>query len=170
MTKEDLIKAIEQADKEGVNMKKTIFYIILTILITVIIQSVLINYCLNNVYIDISARGEERTYPQYAGKIIGAGGIVKNRTIFPITIKKITPIGSRGMEYFSTLITTWGYSSIEQENMLKYETLENKTMAPLTSFDIGMFNKFTGEYMVNPSAVEIVYSIFGVKFKKVCYF
>lgn len=148
-------------------MKKNIFWIILIILVTVAVQSAIINYCLNNVYLGLHASGEERTYPEYADKIIGAGGKVRNRTIFPIKIRKIIPIGSRGMEYFGTLITTWGYSPIQQEDMSKYQALENKIIPPLTEFEIGMFNKFTGEYMVNPSAIEITYSIYGIKFKKV---
>jgi hypothetical protein len=40
-----------------------------------------------------------KAYPEYADKIIGAGGIVRNRTIFPIKVKKITPIGSSHYRY-----------------------------------------------------------------------
>lgn len=148
-------------------MKKKVFYIIFIILITVCTQSIISNYCLNNVYIGLRAQGEERTYPEYANKIIGAGGIVRNNTIFPVKIKKITPIGIRGMVYVGTLITTWGYSPIEQEDISKYSLLENKIIPPLADFEIGMLHKFTGEYMVNPSAIEVTYSIIGLEFKKV---
>jgi hypothetical protein len=80
-------------------MTKTIFYIILIIIITIADQSIIKNYYINNVYISLRAYGAERAYPEYADKVIGAGGIVRNRTIFPIKIKKITPIGSSHYRY-----------------------------------------------------------------------
>jgi len=110
---------------------------------------------------------QEKTYPKYKDKFMGFGGIVTNNTIFPIKVKRVTPIGSRGMEYENTHIKTWGFSEIKQEDLNNYEKLENKTIMPFTECEIGYFFKFTGEHVVNPSALKIEYSIMGADFSKV---
>ena len=51
--------------------------------------------------------------------------------------------------------------------MFKKESLENKVIGPLTEYPIGYFYKFMGEYMVNPDAYEIVYTIFGINLSKI---
>lgn len=148
-------------------MKKSVKYVIFIVLITLAARSIIYDYCINNVYINTNARLTEDFYPEYAGKIMGYSGYVKNKTIFPIRVKKITPIGGRGMIYYTTLVTTWGMSEIERENLSKYESLEDKIIPPFADYDLGFFYKFTDKYTVDPSVFEIVYSIFGIEFKKV---
>lgn len=136
-------------------MKKSVLYMIFVILITVMTHSIILNYCLNNVYIGSNIAIGEKAYPQFANKIIGFGGVVRNNTIFPVKVKKINPIGSRGATYVATLNTIWGVSEIKHEDLIKYKYLDNKIIPPLTDYEIGFFYKFTGDYFVNPSAFEI---------------
>jgi len=148
-------------------MKKSILYIIIIIALTLTVQLLISNYCTSNVDIGIGVTMQEKTYPEYMDKYMGLGGIVTNNTIFPIKVKKVTPIGNRGMEYEDTHIKTWAFSEIKQEDLNNYEKLENKIIMPFTECGIGYFFKFTGEYVVNPSALKIEYSIMGVDFSKV---
>lgn len=136
-------------------------------LITLLLSNVFHYYCLNNVYISAHVLAQEKEYPEYTNRIVGFGAIVMNKTIFPIRVKELTPIGSRGMEYFTTLITPWGFSEIKQNEIDNYEDLDKKIFLPFKEYEIGIFYKFQGNYVVNPDAFELKYSVLGLNFKKV---
>ncbi len=148
-------------------MKKNICYLICIVIITLLVSNIFVNYCLNNVYIGTSVTAQEREYPEFTNKIMGFGGVVRNKTIFPIRVKELTPIGDRGMEYVTTLISPWGFSEIKQNEIDNYENLEKKVISPLKEHEIGIFFKFNGNYVVNPDVYEIKYSVLGINFKKV---
>ena len=148
-------------------MKKKIFYLICVIFITLLVRNIFVNYCLNNVYVGATAMAEERDYPEYADNILGFGGVVSNKTIIPIKFKEITPLGSRGMIYVTTLITPWGFSEINQSELEDFESLEEKVISPLKEYEIGIFYKLNGDYVVNPDAYEIKFSVLGIDFRKI---
>ena len=148
-------------------MKKRICYLICIVFITLLLSNIFQYYCLNNFHFGVNVSAQEREYPEYTDKIMGFGGYVNNKTIFPIKIREINPIGSRGMEYFATLNTTWGFSEIEQNKMGNYEDIENIVILPFKEYDIGVFHKFNGDYVVNADAYELKYSVLGINFKKV---
>lgn len=56
------------------------------VMITIIVQSFITSYCLDNVFISVNAKTREEAYPQYEDKILGAAGLIRNSTIFPIKI------------------------------------------------------------------------------------
>lgn len=134
---------------------------------TILALKLVTNYCIDHVYIGSSVLMEEATYPEYANKYMGFGGYIYNNTIFPIKVKRIEPIGYRGMEYFTTAITTWGLSEAKREHIFELENLENKTILPKKKNEVAIFYYFTGEYAVNTSAYILDYTIFGIKFSKV---
>lgn len=148
-------------------MKSNNYKIICIALITFLLSNVFYYYCTDNVYLNVNVRAQEREYPEYTDRIMGFGGNVQNKTIFPIKVKAITPIGGRGMEYFTTLIATWGFSEIKQNEINNYEDLEGKIILPFKEYEIGVFHKFHGDYVVNPDAYEVAYTVLGLYFKKV---
>ena len=145
-------------------MKKRFLYSVCIIIVTIIVQSILINYCLNNISLSINVTAKEQAYPEYSDKIMGFGGSIMNNTIFPIKVKSVAPKGTRGMEYITTSVTKWGFSEIKKDDLYDYESLENKIIQPFTEYEIGLFYEFTGEYAVNPTVIELTYSIFGKDF------
>lgn len=147
-------------------MKKVALYFMF-VLMVIIVQLLFASYCLRNVEFVVLARAHEQVYTEYLEKILGFGGIIVNRTIFPVKVINIEPIDGRGVEYVTTVITEWGFSEIEKEELFKKESLEDKLLRPFSEYSIGCFYKFTGEYIVNPDIYEITYSIFGLKFKKI---
>lgn len=147
-------------------MKKVALYCIFALMV-IIVQLLFVSYCLRNVKFSVLVRAHEQVYTEYSDKIMGFGGAVVNRTIFPVKVVNIEPIDGRGIEYVTTAITEWGFSEIEKEELFKKESLEDKLLRPFSEYSIGCFYKFTGEYMVNPDIYEITYSIFGLKFKKI---
>lgn len=149
-------------------MKKIILYTICIIVITMLVQKLFTNYILDNVYIGSTVLMQEATYPEYANKYMGLGGYIYNKTILPIKIKRIQPIGNRGMEYYTTAITSWGFSEAQREHINKLENFENKTILQNKKYDVGIFYEFTGEYAVNTSAYILDFTIFGINFSKVC--
>ncbi|HQO94657.1 MAG TPA: hypothetical protein PK516_02260 [Sedimentibacter sp.] len=58
------------------------------------------------------------------------------------------------MEYFATLNTSWGFSEIERNKLGNYEDIENIVILPFKEYDIGVFHKFNGDYVVNADAYE----------------
>lgn len=98
---------------------------------------------------------------------MGFGGSVRNKTTFPIKIKEINPLGSRGMEYITTLITPWGFSEIKKDELENFKNIENKLVLPFKEYEIGIFFEFSGDYVVNPEAYEISFSVLGINLKKV---
>lgn len=148
-------------------MKRNICYLICIVFITLLMSNIFQYYCLNNVHLGVNAGAQEREYPEYTNKIMGFGGYVQNKTIFPIRVKEITPIGGRGMKYFTTLITSWGFSEIKQNETENYENLEKKVIPPFKEYNIGVFHRFLGDYVVNPDAYELKYSVLGLNFERV---
>lgn len=148
-------------------MKKSIKYIIFIALITLAVQSIISSYFINNIDIGPNAGLTEGIYPEYKDKVMGYSGCIRNNTIFPIRVKKFTPLGGNGMIYCTTLFTNWGLSDINPEKLSKYENLYNKIIPPLSNYNLGIFYEFTGEYTVDPSAFEVEYSVFGIKFKEI---
>lgn len=148
--------------------KKTILlFSVCIVMITIIVQSFITSYCLDNVFISVNARAREEAYPQYEDKILGAAGLIRNSTIFPIKIISIRPVDGRGVEYIATKSTEWGFSEISEDELSKLENIDDKIVDPLTESNVGYFYKFTGEYMVNPEVFEVTYSVFGIKFKQI---
>ncbi|WP_313163406.1 hypothetical protein [Sedimentibacter sp.] len=149
------------------NIFKMLIKYFLCAIMVIVLQSLILTYCLNNIYFSVSAGAKEQAYPEYADKIMGFAGGIRNNTIFPIKIKSIEPFGGRGIEYVTTVITEWGFSEINRGELFEKESLENKVIGPFSEYPIGHFYKFTGEYMVNPDAYEISFSIFGIKLSKI---
>ena len=145
--------------------KKTIIFIVITAMSAMLIIE---KYCSEYVYFNTNvAVEEEAAFDEYVNKTMGFGGRIYNKTIFPIKIRKIAPVGERGMKYHTTLITEWGFSEMKQEDLSKYEHLEGKIILPFTSYNLGVFFKFTNSKVVNPSAFVLTYSIFGIEFKNI---
>jgi hypothetical protein len=145
--------------------KKTIVFIVIT---TILAMLIIEKYCSENIYFSINVTvAEKADFNEYVNKTMGFGGYIYNKTIFPIRIRKITPIGERGMKYHTTLVTTWGFSEIKQEDFSKYDELEGKIILPFTSYNLGGFFKFTDRKIVNPSAFVLTYSIFGIEVENI---
>ncbi len=149
-------------------MKKIIIYTLCVIAMTMLIQKLFTNYIIDNIYFSNNVLMQEAPYPEYANKYMGFGGYIYNKTILPIKIKRIQPIGNRGTKYFITAITSWGFSEAQREHIIELENLENKTISPFKRHELGIFYEFTGEYAVNTSAYILDFTIFGISFSKVC--
>jgi len=148
-------------------MKKTIMYSIILMILSAFMYSSITGYITNNVSIK-----QNGFFPAgipsepYANKIIGVSGVVRNDTIFPIKIEEISPIGGTGIEYYATVISTWGVSEITHEEVLELDTLEEKRMSPYTQYEVGIAYQFSDEYVANPAGYKITYTVLGVKFKR----
>lgn len=150
-------------------MKKKAYFVIAIVLITLLLSNFLKYYFINNVHLGINVGAQEREYPEYTDKLMGFGGYVRNKTIFPIRVKDFKPIGIRGMKYFTILITPWGFSEIKKSEIKNYECLDEKIILPFEEYSLGVFFKFDGDYVVNPDAYEVTYSVLGINFKSVIY-
>lgn len=148
--------------------KKNMLNIVFTIIITILFIILVGEYCSKNIYFNTNvAVAEEATFDEHKNKIMGFGGKIYNNTIFPIRIKGITSIGERGMKYYTTVMTEWGFSEIKQEDFSKYDELEGRIVSPFTSHDLAIFFEFTDSKVINPSAFILNYSIFGIEVKNI---
>ena len=147
-------------NRNEITKKTIVFIVITTILAMLIIEKYRTEYIYFNTNVTLA---EKAAFDEYADKIMGFGGYIYNKTILPIKIRKITPIGERGMKYYTTLITEWGFSEMKQGDFSEYEHLEGKIILPFTSYDLGVFFLFTDSKVVNPSAFVLTYSIFGIE-------
>ncbi len=149
-------------------MRETIVYSIILMMLSVFIYICITDYITENVYINQNGFFPEGIPSEnYANKIIGVSGIVRNDTIFPIKIKEISPIGGIGIEYFATVISIWGVSEIMRKEILELESLEEKRISPYTQYEVGIAYQFSDEYVANPAGYKITYTILGVKFKRI---
>lgn len=134
----------------------------------VVVYSSITGYITENVYINQKGFFPEGVPNEsYANKIIGVSGIIRNDTIFPIKIEDISPIGGIGIEYFATVISTWGVSEITREEILALDSLEGKRLSPFNQYEVGIAFQFSDEYAANPAGYKITYSILGVKFERI---
>ncbi len=62
-------------------LKKVIMCCVFTIIVA-IFQLLILNYCLSNVSLHVIARANEQAYTEYADKIMGLSGEIKNNTFF----------------------------------------------------------------------------------------
>lgn len=144
-------------------MKKLIYSIVLVVFSIVVFSTVYgsIKY---NVYLGQNGYFAEGVNETQSNRLIGVSGVVRNETILPIRIESITPIGGNGIDYFGSVIATWGVSEMTRDEMAKYENLEGKKLSPYSNEEIAIVFQFSDEYAVNPSGYEIVYSVFGIRF------
>lgn len=146
-------------------MKKIIYSIVLVV-VSILIFTSFNGYFTKNIYLTQNGYFAEGVHEAHVNKLIGVSGIVRNDTILPVRIESITPVGGNGIDYFGSVITTWGVSEMTRDEMTKFEQLEGKKMSPYSNEEIAIVFQFSDEYAVNPAGYEIVYSALGMRFSK----
>lgn len=144
-------------------MKKFIYSIVLVV-ISIVLFSTVYGSIKNNVYLGQNGYFAEGVNETQSNRLIGVSGVVRNETILPIRIESITPVGGNGIDYFGSVIATWGVSEMTRDEMAKFENLEGKKLSPYSNEEIAIVFQFSDEYAVNPSGYEIIYSLFGIRF------
>lgn len=144
-------------------MKKFIYSIVLVVL-SIVVFSTVYGSIKNNVYLGQNGYFAEGFNETQSNRLIGVSGVVKNETILPIRIESITPVGGNGIDYFGSVIATWGVSEMTRDEMAMFENLEGKKLSPYSNEEIAIVFQFSDEYAVNPSGYQIIYSLFGIRF------